>query len=85
MWANDEIVDHGIYRRLAPNDKISFIISGGGGYGDPLSREPERVLKDVKQGYVSIEKAKTDYGVVIRPDTIEVDLESTKLLRKEKS
>mgnify|MGYP001190727325 FL=1 len=82
MWANGETVDHGIYRRLSPNDKIQFILSGGGGYGDALQRETARVLEDVVQGYVSIENAKKDYGVVINPDVLEVDIQATELLRK---
>ena len=38
--------------------------SGGGGWGNPLDREPTRVLADVIRGYVSLEKAASDYGVV---------------------
>jgi len=57
-------------------------LSGGGGYGDPLLRETIRVLEDVVQGYISIEKAKTDYGVVINPDVLEIDVKATELLRK---
>jgi len=46
----------------------SFLImgSGGGGYGDPLKRDPQKVLQDVEDELVSIEKAKSDYGVVIK-------------------
>ncbi|MFM9105236.1 MAG: hydantoinase B/oxoprolinase family protein [Chloroflexota bacterium] len=45
--------------------------SGGGGFGDPLDRDPAEVLEDVIDGYVSIERAKKDYGVVVE----EVDAE----------
>ena len=38
---------------------------GGGGYGDPHQREPDAVLADVVNGYVSLEAAARDYGVVI--------------------
>jgi N-methylhydantoinase B len=41
--------------------------SGGGGFGDPLERAPEDVLEDVIDDYVSIERAKKDYGVIIEP------------------
>ena len=41
--------------------------SGGGGFGDPLERSPEDVLEDVIDEYVSIERAKKDYGVIIKP------------------
>lgn len=81
MWANDQPVDHGIYRRLAPGDRVQFVLSGGGGYGDPLEREPERVLADVEQGYVSIEQAEIDFGVVIDAGRMEVDMDATMALR----
>jgi N-methylhydantoinase B len=45
--------------------------AGGGGYGDPLLREPEAVKEDVADGYVTPEGARRDYGVVVR----EVDAE----------
>jgi N-methylhydantoinase B len=40
-------------------------VGGGGGFGSPLERDPERVLADVRSGYVSLESARRDYGVVI--------------------
>ena len=54
---------------------------GGGGYGNPMEREPERVLHDVLNGLVPLEAAKKDYGVAIDPVTMEIDWESTQLLR----
>lgn len=45
-----------------PGDVIEFYSAGGGGYGDPGERDPEAVKKDVLYGYVSVEKAKRDYG-----------------------
>jgi N-methylhydantoinase B len=39
---------------------------GGGGYGEPFGRGPERVRQDVIEGYVSAEAAARDYGVVVR-------------------
>ncbi|MFA9418403.1 hydantoinase B/oxoprolinase family protein [Natrinema sp. HArc-T2] len=60
--------------------------SGGGGFGDPLERDPEAVLEDVKDEYVSIERAEKDYGVVIEaidPDVCayEIDHEATEETR----
>ena len=55
---------------------------GGGGYGNPLERDPEMVLNDVREGYVSFECASVDYGVVIDPDTLTIDVEKTKRLRE---
>ena len=46
-------------------DQILFITGGSGGWGDPFNREFERVLKDVRRGLVSVEKAETEYGVII--------------------
>jgi N-methylhydantoinase B len=57
---------------------------GGGGYGDPRKRPVEKVQEEVKNGIISIEKAKKDYGVVIDPETFKVDLEETEKRRKRK-
>ncbi len=46
--------------------------AGGGGYGDPLKRDPRKVLLDVEDDYVSVERALKDYGVVIT--VIDADL-----------
>jgi N-methylhydantoinase B len=40
--------------------------AGGGGFGDPLERDPADVREDVADGYVSLERARKDYGVVVR-------------------
>ncbi|RLA85949.1 MAG: hydantoinase B/oxoprolinase family protein [Deltaproteobacteria bacterium] len=64
-----------------PGDVIGFYAPGGGGFGDPLERDPEIVRRDVLFGYVSLEKAREDYGVVIDPETYEVDYRATEELR----
>jgi N-methylhydantoinase B len=56
---------------------------GGGGYGDPLERDPELVLKDVTNGLVSNRRAEGIYGVVISPDYQSLDIERTTALRKQ--
>ncbi|MGB9904345.1 MAG: hydantoinase B/oxoprolinase family protein, partial [Desulfotomaculales bacterium] len=58
------------------------IAGGGGGYGDPFRRPVEKVLKDVKNGVLSVAAAREDYGVVIDPVTMEVDPEATRALRE---
>jgi len=68
---------------LKENDILTRPSSGGGGYGDPLERETELVLQDVIDGYVSTERARKDYGVVIQPidPTVcdyRIDLEATR-------
>jgi len=47
--------------------------AGGGGLGDPLERAPEAVLEDVIDGYVTVERARADYGVMIHARDPEVD------------
>jgi N-methylhydantoinase B len=68
--------------RMKPGDVIIMDAAGGGGFGDPLDRDPEMVREDVIQGYVSLEKAKEDYGVVIDPATMKADLAATEELRR---
>ena len=67
-----------------PGDRISFVSAGGGGYGDPFERDPKLLERDVQYGYVSIEKAKQDYGVIIDPESLKLDLDSTLKLRGKK-
>jgi N-methylhydantoinase B len=55
--------------------------AGGGGWGSPLRRDPERVLADVREGYVSEGAARRDYGVVLCDDAERVDAEATAQLR----
>ena len=58
--------------------------NGGGGWGDPFERDPERVRMDVVEGYVSCENAKSDYGVVLDPKNLAIDSAATKKLRAER-
>jgi N-methylhydantoinase B len=53
---------------LKADDVFRLDTPGGGGHGNPLEREPERVLADVREGFVSAEAAERDYGVVLRRD-----------------
>jgi len=50
---------------LRAGDAFRLDTPGGGGYGDPLMRDPERVLADVRDGAVTVEAAQRDYGVVV--------------------
>ena len=59
---------------------IKSLTGGGGGYGKPLERDPEAVRQDVIDGYVSLEHARTAYGVELTSD-LEVDAEKTRGLR----
>jgi N-methylhydantoinase B len=53
---------------MDPGDVLHIHSPGGGGRGDPLDREPERVALDVARGYVSTEAALREYGVVLTVD-----------------
>jgi N-methylhydantoinase B len=66
---------------LHENEVVSFQTGGGGGYGSPLDRDPELVLDDVINGYVSLERTEEDYGVVIRKKEMRVDVAATVALR----
>ena len=68
---------------LEDGDLVAFEPGGGGGYGPPLERDPEAVLNDVLDGYISLEGAKADYGVVLDPAAKTVDAAATAALRRE--
>ncbi len=55
---------------------------GGGGYGDPLERDPQRVLADVRHGYVSSQRAREVYGVAIDRSTWTIEEDRTRELRE---
>jgi N-methylhydantoinase B len=61
---------------------VTIDAAGGGGCGNPLDREPQRVVSDVIEGYVSLEKAKEDYGVIINPKTLTLDEQATRKFRE---
>lgn len=67
-------------QRLGPARMIADT-PGGGGWGNPLTRDPELVLRDVWDEVVSAEGAARDYGVVIGVDGRSVDIEATAALR----
>ncbi|OGO31518.1 MAG: hypothetical protein A2Z29_10595 [Chloroflexi bacterium RBG_16_56_11] len=60
---------------------VSATAGGGGGYGNPLERDPEKVRRDVINGYISEERARLDYGVVVDPQSFEIDKAATRRLR----
>ena len=66
---------------LPAGTEITLGLPGGGGYGPPWRRDPARVLADVQDGYVSLERARSDYGVAIDPERMIVLEEETAVLR----
>ena len=73
----EETVPGKASRAFAYGDVISFQQSGAGGYGDPLERDPARVLEDVLDDYVSVEAAREQYGVVIAGADPELQVDET--------
>ena len=69
---------------LQPGQRVVLKLPGGGGFGSPLERDRQRVLADVRQGYISLESAEKDYAVIINAATMTVDETATAALRKER-
>jgi N-methylhydantoinase B len=71
---------------LEPGELLGHLLSGGGGYGDPHEREPERVREDVLARFVSSERARDVYGVAfeqaVLDDSLTVDKQETARLRR---
>ncbi len=89
-WGSDReyVVQHTAdWVPMEAGDKICYDYGGGGGWGDPLEREPQNVLDDVLDEYVSVEGARRDYGVVLTGSldelTLEIDHQATAALREE--
>jgi N-methylhydantoinase B len=67
---------------LKGGDLFDYELPGGGGYGNPLERDARLVLKDVKNGLVSVNSGRNDYGVVIEKENLVVNEEETRRLRE---
>lgn len=70
---------------MAPGDVLVNCSGGGGGWGNALKRDPEKVMDDVRNDLVSLEHAREDYGVAIDPATMTLDAAATAALRQERS
>jgi len=79
-----EAIDTGVFFNVEPGDMYVHETMGGGGFGDPLDREPEKVRKDIIDELLSVEKAQEEYGVVINMDTMQIDQKATENLRNER-
>jgi N-methylhydantoinase B len=66
---------------VPPDTVVTVELPGGGGYGPPVARDPERVRDDVRAGYVSLERAREAYGVAIDPGTWTIQVDETEKLR----
>ncbi len=67
---------------VGPGDSVRVSTPGGGGYGDPLERDPDLVAIDVRRGYYPVSDAAELFGVVLDEQTLEVDLAATKNARR---
>ncbi|MFC1979479.1 hydantoinase B/oxoprolinase family protein [Chloroflexota bacterium] len=76
-----EIIDVYMFYDIEEGDIYEHYVMGGAGFGDPLERDTEKVQQDVRDGYVSVEAAAKDYGVVIDSLTLQVDCAATEKLR----
>ncbi len=66
---------------LARDDRVRVLTGTGGGYGASHEREPERVQSDVRAGCLTVEQARRHYAVALDPETLELDLATTRALR----
>lgn len=68
--------------KISEDDVLYSCPHSGGGFGDPLDREPALVYKDVIEGLISLEKAREVYKIVISLESMELDLKATEKLRR---
>ncbi|MBW7947054.1 MAG: hydantoinase B/oxoprolinase family protein, partial [Sphingomonadaceae bacterium] len=75
-------ITENVIETIMPGERAANKNPGGGGYGNPFERDVEKVVEDVRNGLVSLEGARLDYGVVIADrDSLAVDREATARLR----
>ncbi len=84
-WKTDFPNAKVLVARIKSGDAFRLRSGGGGGYGSPLERPVSAVQSDVRQGYVSVAAAAEYYGVVIDPETFEIDEAATAALRRERA
>ena len=76
-----EVLPTMISTSMCGGERVHHRQAGGGGWGDPLRRHPAQVVDDVRNDKVSVDRARTEYGVVLNAETLEVDEAATKELR----
>lgn len=77
----ETMYDRELLFTMRKGDELRVHVSGGGGFGSPLERDPEAVRRDILEDRVTIDRAATDYGVVLDPETLAVQAEATAALR----
>ena len=83
VWpgTDKESANGAVHTPMAAEDVIKNSSGGGGGWGDPKERDPQLVLSDVRDGYVSVRSARENYGVAIDTEKWIVNEETTAALR----
>ena len=77
------VIKENVIETINPGERAANMNPGGGGFGDPFERDIGMVISDVRNGLVSVEGARVDYGVVFRDsETLAVDEAATAELRK---
>ena len=79
---SEEIHKKNTILTVKSGERVANFNPGGGGFGHPLQRDPVAVLEDYRNGLVSLEAAKLEYGVVLNADSISVDQQATEQLRQ---
>lgn len=79
--ASQEILSTNITRPIVAGDVLRHVMAGGGGFGDPLERDPALVLKDIVEEKISVDYALRAYGVVVDKNDLRLDVEQTKKTR----
>jgi len=78
-----EVIASKFTMNVFKGDVYRHELAGGGGWGDPLERDPKAVLRDVRNELLSAEKARRDYGVIVDVAAWKVDVAATERLRGE--
>jgi N-methylhydantoinase B len=69
-------------RGIKKGSTVRCILAGGGGWGDPLERDPETVLEDVLDEKLTLDYVRNEYGVAINEKTMKLDIAATEKLRQ---
>jgi hypothetical protein len=80
-WEKERVNAKVLTAQLKAGDAYALRSGGGGGFGSPLERPAEKVLEDVRQGYVSLAAAHDYYGVILDSETLAIDANATAAAR----
>ena len=78
---DDRLIPSKLTMTIRKGDVFRHVLAGGGGWGDPLERDSAAVLRDVRNEFLSAERARADYGVIVDTKAWRVDIPATEKLR----